>query len=71
MTEELGDGPIAPYPAQNALTRALRRQAAASDKSDYLSLWAGHGVPMGREVGAGELVATLERETDAVLRALG
>lgn len=62
------DGRLPPYPAQNALTRDIRAAAAKAGKSDYLSLWAGQGAPLGRELPAGELVAQLARETEQALQ---
>ncbi len=58
-----------PYPIQNALTGDIRRAAAAADRPDYLSLWAGQGAPMSRALPAAELVATLAAETEQALAA--
>jgi nitronate monooxygenase len=55
-------GVILPYPYQNALTRAMRAEAARQDRPDFLSLWAGQGVRLARRMPAGALVATLVRE---------
>jgi nitronate monooxygenase len=70
MAEELAGVPLPPYPVMNALTRPLRQAAAAAGRADFLSLWAGHGVPAARALPAGELVATLERETDTAIARL-
>lgn len=61
---------ILPFPLQNALTRPLRTAAAKQGRAEFLSLWAGQGVRMARRQSAGELIARLARETDAVLRGL-
>jgi nitronate monooxygenase len=61
---------LPPYPAQNALTRDIRGAAAKSGNADYLSLWAGQGVALARELPAGELVAELARETEEALERL-
>ncbi|OAJ63987.1 NAD(P)H-dependent flavin oxidoreductase [Paraburkholderia ginsengiterrae] len=57
---------IAPYPVQNALTQELRQSAGRAGNSDYLSLWAGQGAPLGRarreDIGAAELMRQLEQE---------
>jgi nitronate monooxygenase len=63
-------GQLPPYPAQNALTRDIRAAAAKSGDADYLSLWAGQGVALARELPAGELVAQLARETNEALERL-
>lgn len=51
-----------PYPWQNALTQPMRRAATAANQSGLLSLWAGQGVPMLRELSAEQLMAKLKDE---------
>jgi nitronate monooxygenase len=58
---------IPAYPIQNALTGPIRQAARKAGRTDYMSLWAGQGVAMTRGLPAGELVATLVRETEAAL----
>lgn len=67
LSEALVDVPIPPYPVMNALTRELRRRAAAAGDSSVMSMWAGTGVAAGRALPAGDLVAALESETDKAL----
>lgn len=68
LTEvEAAPDAILPFPLQNHLTRPLRAAAAKADKAEYLSLWAGQGARLARRLGAGELVETLTRETEASL----
>jgi len=69
---EVGADPatIPPYPWQNALTKALRAGAAKADAPEYLSLWAGQGVGLTRELPASVLMETLVRETQEVLSGL-
>lgn len=59
------------YPVQNALTTEIRKAAAAANRPDYLSLWAGQAAGMTRArapgIHAAELVAQLVREADAAL----
>lgn len=59
---------ILPYPAQNAFTQDIRRQAAQLGLPDYLSLWAGQGVGLIRAMKAETLVKTLFEETSAAIR---
>lgn len=54
------DDAILPFPIQNALTRGMRRAAAAQGKPGYLSLWAGQGVTRCRTIAARELVESLQ-----------
>ena len=51
-----------PYPWQNAFTQQMRRAGAQSKQAGLLSLWAGQGVRMLREVTAGQLMADLRDE---------
>lgn len=67
FTREMSGAPLAPYPVQNALTREVRSAAALAGKAEFLSLWAGQGAGLARDVPAGELVAQILRETANVL----
>ncbi|GMA64971.1 nitronate monooxygenase [Alicyclobacillus fastidiosus] len=69
FTEEIREfpGEIPPYPMQNSLTRPLRNWAAKRSDTDYMSLFAGQGAAMGREIPAAELVHQLVEETKASL----
>jgi len=53
---------ILPFPWQNALTRPMRNAAAKLGRPEFLSLWAGQGAGLAREMPAAELVALLARE---------
>lgn len=55
------------YPAQNAMTRPLRTEAAKRNRSEFLSLWAGQGLRLARRAPAVSIVRQLVAETDAVL----
>ncbi len=61
---------ILPFPVQNAATRSLRNAAAAGDDPRFLSLWAGQGAALAREMSAADLVHQLVREADAVRRSM-
>ena len=50
------------YPVQNALTAELRAAAGRAGRTEYMSLWAGQGLPMSRGLPAAELMAQLESE---------
>jgi nitronate monooxygenase len=58
-------GAVAPYPYQASMLAALRQAGAELDRADLLFLLAGAGAGRVRELPAGELVATLARETAA------
>jgi len=62
------DSAVLPYPAQNAFTRDIRKKATQLGSTDYLSLWAGQGVGLIRQMKAAELVQSLLNETLAALR---
>jgi len=57
------------FPAQNALTTKLRQAAAKAGNPDFYALWAGQAAPLARALPAAELLANLEHETIAALRA--
>ncbi|MER6384496.1 nitronate monooxygenase [Streptomyces sp. NPDC001250] len=65
-------GPYAPaaYPEINHLTSPLRKAAAKAGDAQGLSLWAGQGHRMARELPAGRLVEVLAEELDAARTAL-
>jgi len=71
FTREMQDAFIAPYAAQNGLTRDLRQASAKAGDSGLLSLWAGQAAPLGSELPAGELFARIARETGEALARLG
>ena len=62
---------IPAYPVQNALTGEIRRAAAASNRPEFMSLWAGQAVgllarrPAGQR--AADLIAALASETERAL----
>ncbi|MFL6846580.1 MAG: NAD(P)H-dependent flavin oxidoreductase [Allosphingosinicella sp.] len=62
---EMAGGEILPFPWQNALTRPLRTRAAELGEAELLSLWAGQGLRLARELPAAELVRALVAETKA------
>jgi nitronate monooxygenase len=57
------------FPAHNSLTLALRAASAKAGKPDFCALWAGQAAPLARRLPAAELIAALESETVAALRA--
>lgn len=59
---DLREADLPPYPVMNALTTEIRRACAASGDSSCLSLWAGQGVGLVRELPAEELVGVLAAE---------
>lgn len=58
------------YPAQNALTRPLRSEAAKQNRPEFLSLWAGQGVRLARRETAADLVRRLTEELAATIATL-
>lgn len=63
MREIEASGAIAPYPMQNALTRAMRAKAGADGRTDYLSLWSGQAPRLARRQSAAALVRRLVAES--------
>ncbi|CAA9568644.1 MAG: hypothetical protein AVDCRST_MAG87-2192, partial [uncultured Thermomicrobiales bacterium] len=62
------DEAVLPYPLQNAATRPLRSEAAVRGDARLLSLWAGQGAALARDLSATDLVHQLVEEA-AVIRA--
>jgi nitronate monooxygenase len=58
------------YPNQHARTRDLRQRAKELGRSEYMSLWAGQGLRLSRELSAAALMAALIEETDAAIARL-
>lgn len=56
---------IPAYPVQNVLTGDIRRAATSLGRTEFMSLWAGQGAPMVRDLPAAELVGALGRELRA------
>lgn len=54
------------YPIQNALTLAIRAEAAKRDETELMSLWCGTGVSRARPMPAAKLVETLLAEISAL-----
>src|SRR5690349_9598617 len=66
---EMATAPQLAFPAQGNITAKLRAAAAKAGNADYVALWAGQASPLARKLPAAELIAALERETIAALRA--
>jgi nitronate monooxygenase len=61
-TEAMAGEPPAPFPVLNAMTRGLRGAAAKAGRTEFMSLWAGQGAPLIRNLPAVELMAALKAE---------
>jgi nitronate monooxygenase len=55
------------FPLQRSLTAVLGQAAMMRGDLEFAAMWAGQGAPLIRVLPAGELVATLVRETEQVL----
>jgi nitronate monooxygenase len=62
---------VAPFPAQNALTRDIRQAAARVDRGEYLSLWAGQAARLATARPASEVVRATVEQAERLLRQLG
>ena len=61
---------ILPFPVQGAVLADIRAAAAEQGRTDLMYLLAGQAAGLSRTLPAGELVETLVRETEEVLREL-
>lgn len=50
---------LLPYPAQYSVSRELRKSAAERDDTDFMSMWAGQGVGLIRDLPVAELMQDL------------
>jgi nitronate monooxygenase len=57
-----------PFPLAAGAAQPLRAAAEAQGSSDFMPLWSGQASSLAREMPAGELIATLVKETEAVMR---
>lgn len=55
--EDVGAGPVAPYPAQGWLSGRLRAAAIAQGRTDLMSLWCGQSAPLLRPAADGDFPA--------------
>lgn len=60
MTEQ--NSYVLPYPIQNALTSAMRKEAQKQSKIDFMSLWAGQAASLSRGIPAAKLIEQLVAE---------
>jgi nitronate monooxygenase len=70
LSEALEAAGQLPFPLQAVLLRPLYAAAAAAGRHDLMFVLAGQAAALSRRLPAGELVATLARETDEALRTL-
>jgi nitronate monooxygenase len=56
-----------PFPLAAGASQPLRSAAEAKGSTDFTPLWSGQAPTFAREMGSGQLVATLVKETDAAL----
>lgn len=61
---------LLPFPLQNTLTRPLRSAAAKEGRDDFLSLWAGQGLRLARQMPAAALLTPLMEEVEAAVDGL-
>lgn len=72
--DDIGAGPVAPYPVQGWLSGRLRAAAIAQGRTDLMSLWCGQSAPLLRPAADGDYPAAadyLQRLVAEAARALG
>lgn len=63
-------GTIPAYPIQNTLTRDIRQAAAKANNPEYMSLWAGQGVRLAKELTASDIVKQTMEQAVALIERL-
>jgi nitronate monooxygenase len=58
---------IPAYPLQNKLTRDIRQAAGQQNRTEFMSLWAGQGTRLSTNKPAGQLVADIVAQAEAIL----
>ncbi len=61
---------LPPYPIQNELTKAMRREATKQSRSEFMSLWAGQASSLSAVKPAAQLVADLTQEVGNIIARL-
>jgi len=61
---------LPPYPVMNALTRDIRSKASATQRAEFLSMWAGQGAEFARNLPASQLVEQLVAEVRSCVERL-
>ena len=59
--------PSAPYPVQRGLTAAMKEAGAASGDYHRMQVWAGQSAAMARAIPAGDLLAGIWDDAQALL----
>ena len=64
------DEPLLPYPAQFAVSRELRKEAARRGEASFVAMWAGQGVGLFRRQPAADLVKQLVTDSQQLINRL-
>ncbi|EKD72660.1 MAG: hypothetical protein ACD_45C00618G0004 [uncultured bacterium] len=59
---------ILDYPIQNALTSAMRKEAAKQNNADFMSMWAGQAAQFCKALPAAQLIEELNSEVTTLLK---
>jgi nitronate monooxygenase len=61
-------GTIPDFPIQNAMTQDIRKAAAKTHNSEYMSLWAGQGLRMAEEKTAADIIIHTIDEAERIAK---
>jgi nitronate monooxygenase len=59
---QIHEDAILPYPAQNALTTPMRKEAAKKNRTDFMSMWAGENFHLCKAIPAEHFIRLLNEE---------
>ncbi len=58
---------ILDYPLQNTLTQSIRKAAAQQNNTDLMSIWAGQGTRLNRDLTVKDLITEIITEANQTL----
>ncbi|WP_082234885.1 NAD(P)H-dependent flavin oxidoreductase [Halobacillus massiliensis] len=70
FTREMQSVDTPPYPLQNSLTKEIRKEAAAQNKPDYMSLWSGQSPRLSRHLSAAAIIEQVMAEREDAIKHL-
>jgi nitronate monooxygenase len=68
FTKAMQDVEVPPFPIQNTLTQGLRKAAKGKANHEYMSLWSGQALRLGRQQTVGQLIERTVVEAKSIIK---